>query len=397
MNDYAVIGTGIVGLATAYHLRQKFPDASILMIDKEMEVAFHQSSRNSGVIHSGIYYTPGSLKAQNCILGYSMMLDFCKKHQIDHDICGKIIIATNESELTGLKNIFDNGLQNGLTGLRWLDEAEIREREPHIVGHKAIHVPQAGIINFGHVAKKLEELLITSHVHFQFNSCVTDIKESDGAVHITTSAGNFQAKQLITCGGLYADKLARMTGTSLDCQILPFRGEYYKFRTDKKQLINHLVYPVPNTNFPFLGLHFTRTINGDIEAGPNAVLAFAREGYHLTDLNLSELIEALVFPGFRKLAYNHMSQGINEMKRSISKAAFVSELRKMMPELNGRDLIKVPSGVRAQAIKRDGTLMNDYYFYQSRHILHVINAPSPAATSSLAIGAHIVKQLPGVR
>jgi L-2-hydroxyglutarate oxidase len=393
MNDFSIIGGGIVGLATAYHLRMRYPDAKMLVIEKESKPAFHQTGRNSGVIHSGIYYTPGSLKAVNCIRGYSMLLDFCQEHDIAHDICGKIIVAVRPEELPFLEKIYNNGVQNGLTGLQWLDADQIRDREPNIEGIRAIWVPQAGIINYGTVAGKLREILEASGVQFAFNRKVTGLEERADEVIIKTDNGEFRTLQLITCGGLYADKLAEMTGRQLDCRILPFRGEYYKFKEDRKHMVNHLVYPVPDPDFPFLGVHFTRMINGDVEAGPNAVLAFAREGYRFRQVHAGELMESLLYPGFRKLARKHLRKGLDEMKRSLSKAAFIRELQKMMPSLQPDDMVKAGAGVRAQVLNRDGSLMEDFYFEQSKRVLHVINAPSPAATSSLSIGNYIAEKV----
>ena len=393
MFDYTIIGSGIVGLATAYHLQQQHPAAKMCIVDKEDRPAYHQTGRNSGVIHSGVYYQPGSLKAKNCIRGYEMLLEFSRAHGIEHDICGKIILAVKESELPTLENIFDHGTKNGLKGMQWLGPEAIREREPNVRGVKAIYVPQSGIIDYKAVARKLAEQLEKGGTEFKFGHAVTGIEERGGNVVIETERGEIETAQLITCGGLYADKLAEMTGTKLNCKIVPFRGEYYKFTDEHKHLVNHLIYPVPDVNFPFLGVHFTRMINGDIEAGPNAVLAFAREGYTLGTVNSRELVESLTYPGFQKLAWKHMRKGMDEMHRSISKRAFIRELRKMMPGLKAEYMVKAGAGVRAQALNRDGTLLQDYYFYRSKRVLHVINAPSPAATSSLSIGAYIVDML----
>ena len=393
MFDVAVIGGGIVGLSTAYQLIRDRKDLKVCVIEKESGVALHQSSHNSGVIHSGIYYQPGSKRAKLCARGYQQLLSFCDRHQIPYEICGKLIVATCAAEVPILKSILEKGIANGLQGLSLIDRQEANTIEPHIQCEKAIRVPQAGIIDFALVARKYAELFLQAGGTIRLATKVQQIIERTSEVEIKTSADPISARRFITCGGLYADHLAKSSKHGLNVQILPFRGEFFRLKTDRQHLVNHLIYPVPDPNFPFLGVHFTRVIDGGIEAGPNAVLAFRREGYHFSDLDLGELIETLRFRGFRKLAQKYWRTGLKEMRRSYSKAHFVKALQKLIPEINRDDVVRGRSGVRAMACHRSGQLADDFLILQTKKGIHVVNAPSPAATASLAIGEEIVKRL----
>lgn len=375
-----------MGLATALNLQQQKPQLKILVLEKESKLAAHQTGHNSGVIHSGVYYKPGSLKARNCINGYHKLLDFCRKEEIPFELCGKIIVATSEAELPQLETIFQRGQQNGLQNLKKLRKEELPEYEPHVNGIAAIHVPQAGIINYTKVAEKYAEKLRKGGAEIHLDSKVIGIKVKSTHTQVSTNQHTFKCKLMINCAGLYSDKIARMTGQSLNLKIVPFRGEYYMLKPEKQKLVNNLIYPVPDPAFPFLGVHFTRMIEGGVEAGPNAVLAFRREGYTRTSVNLPELIETLSWPGFQKVIGKYWRTGFGEMYRSFSKAAFTKALQKLMPEIQEQDLIPGGAGVRAQACDREGGLIDDFLILESKGVVNVCNAPSPAATSSLAIG-----------
>lgn len=389
MKDVIVIGGGIVGLATAYQIKQKSPDTSITILEKESGPAKHQTGNNSGVIHSGLYYKPGSLKATNCIKGYHLLLDFCQKHSIEHDLCGKIVVATDQSEVPYLETLTERGKANGLTNLKWLEGEELKEYEPHVQGVKGIHVPQTGIIDYKTVCKKLEELLLATDVTIAYGQKVVQITNSSRGQRIDCENESFEGKLVVNCAGLYSDKVAKMTPTKPDLKIVPFRGEYYQLKEESKHLVKDLIYPVPDPNFPFLGVHFTRMIGGGVEAGPNAVLAFKREGYKKSDINLAEFFETLAWPGFQKVAAKYWKTGFGEMYRSFSKAAFTKALQKLIPEIQESDLETGGAGVRAQACDRNGGLLDDFQIYEDEHFINVCNAPSPAATSSLAIGDEI--------
>ncbi|WP_109830097.1 L-2-hydroxyglutarate oxidase [Reichenbachiella versicolor] len=394
MQDVIVIGGGIVGLATAYQIKTKSPDTKITILEKEDRVAKHQTGNNSGVIHSGLYYKPGSLKATNCIKGYNMLLDFCQKEEIPYDLCGKIVVATDESETAYLDILKGRGEQNGLTGLISLDSKEaLQEYEPHVNGVKGIYVPQTGIIDYTAVCEKLRDKLLEQDVDIVFNSKVLSIKDSQDSRMVEASSGSYEGKIVVNCAGLYSDKVAHMSPTKPDLKIVPFRGEYYELKEDSKHLVKNLIYPVPDPNFPFLGVHFTRMINGGVEAGPNAVLAFAREGYKKSVINVPELLETLTWPGFQKVAAKYWKTGFGEMYRSFSKAAFVKALQKLMPEIQESDLKTGGAGIRAQACGRDGVLFDDFQIYEDEHFVNVCNAPSPAATSSLAIGDTVSEKI----
>jgi L-2-hydroxyglutarate oxidase len=384
--DVVVIGGGIVGLGTALQIQQKHPLKKILLLEKEGELARHQTGNNSGVIHSGIYYKPGSLKATNCIRGYELLLDFCRSQDIPFELCGKIIVATDRAEQPLLQNLFIRGGQNGLHGLRKLSREELRDIEPHVNGIEGIFVPQTGIVDYKVVAEKYGEVLQKNGAHIILGEKVIDIQKKDGNRVIVTQKQSYLTKLVINCAGLYSDKIAGLTITSLNLRIIPFRGEYYKLRPEKEYLVKNLIYPVPDPNFPFLGVHFTRMAKGGVEAGPNAVLAFRREGYSKSQINLKELGETLLWPGFQKVAAKYWRTGVGEMYRSFSKAAFTKALQKLIPEIQESDLIDGGAGVRAQACDRTGGLVDDFLILESEGVINVCNAPSPAATSSLAIG-----------
>jgi len=387
--DVTIIGAGIIGLATAYTLSIDAPGLKIAVLEKENSIATHQTGHNSGVIHSGIYYKPGSAKAMNCKSGYNLLLEFCKKEHIYHEICGKIIVATNASEEKKLQDIYDRGILNGLKGLKILNQEELKEKEPHVYGTKGIFVPQAGIVDYKQISKKLFEISKKNGVAFFFDNKVVSIKKRKESYLLNTNGKNISTKFLVNCAGLYSDKIAKMDGINLNAKIIPFRGEYYLLKKEKAKLVNNLIYPVPDPNFPFLGVHFTRRINGKIDAGPNAVLAFKREGYTKSDIDLMEFLESISYLGFVKVALKYWKVGAYEMYRSFSKKAFVKSLQKLIPEIQEKDLIVGEAGVRAQLCDIKGNLIDDFLIEKNDNAIHVVNSPSPAATSSLNIGKEI--------
>lgn len=387
--DIAVIGAGIVGLATAYKIKVKYPSYKIVIIEKEAEPAKHQTGNNSGVIHSGIYYKPGSLKAVNCRRGYKYLIDFCRENEIKFDLCGKLIVAVNEAELPALENIYNRGIENGLTGLKKLDKTGIKKIEPEVNGIAGVLVPQTGIINYTDVCKKLTELLLNFGCEVNFGETVTRIYEKTDFACVVTNKKSYEATKVITCGGLHSDKLAKMTIPDLPLRIIPFRGEYYKLSKEKSNLVKNLVYPVPDPAFPFLGVHFTRMIEGGTEAGPNAVLAFKREGYSKFSFNIADTMEIFAWPGFRKVMYKYWRKGLGEFYRSYNKKAFVRALQKLVPAVQADDLIAGGAGIRAQACEINGSLVDDFYITEGKRVFHVCNAPSPAATASLSVGEYI--------
>lgn len=389
MKDVIVIGGGIVGLATAWQIKQQSPNLTITILEKESGPAHHQTGNNSGVIHSGLYYKPGSLKATNCIKGYDLMLDFCRTEGVDFDLCGKVVVATDDNEIPYLETLYARGEQNGLTNLQWLTPEEIKEHEPYVTGVKGIYVPQTGIIDYKQVCKKLEAKLLEAGVSIFYNEKVSKINHKTASSELVTANNSYQGKLIVNCTGLYSDKVSKMTPLKPDLKIVPFRGEYYQLKESSKHLVKNLIYPVPDPNFPFLGVHFTRMMNGGVEAGPNAVLAFAREGYTKSDINISELLETLAWPGFQKVAMKYWKTGFGEMYRSFSKAAFTKALQKLIPDIRESDLETGGAGVRAQACDRSGGLLDDFHILENDHFVNVCNAPSPAATSSLAIGEEI--------
>lgn len=391
--DIVIIGAGIVGLATAYKLSKKYPQKKIAVLEKEAVVAQHQSSHNSGVIHSGIYYQPGSLRATNCKKGYQLLLEFCEQYEIPYEICGKVIVATNESERPTLEKILQKGIKNGLEGIRKISAEETKEYEPHVQAVESIFVPQAGIIDYLDVAKKYADLFQEAGHQLFCNQKVVRTEVRRDEIILETETDTFKAKQLINCAGLYSDKVARQNTNDVPLQILPFRGEYYELKPEKQYLVKNLIYPVPNVNFPFLGVHFTRMIKGGIEAGPNAVLAYRREGYTNKQFNGKELWETLSYSGFHKIAWKYWRDGLMELRRSYSKRLFVNALQKLIPEITMDDVVPGRAGVRAMACYPDGELADDYIFADKGQVVNVLNAPSPAATSSLAIGETVAAKL----
>jgi L-2-hydroxyglutarate oxidase len=388
-----IVGAGIVGLSTAYNLLKKHPNLKVVVVDKESQIAQHQSSHNSGVIHSGLYYKPGSLKALNCLSGYRALLDFCDEHKVFYELTGKIVVANSKAEEFELKKLFERGRANGLSNLRYLNSFEIKEIEPHCSGTLGIHVPQTGIIDYFSVAKKYAELIIDFGGEIILNEEIIGIEDSFSEVRVESKTRNWIADVLIVCAGLQSDRLARITEKNIDFRVLPFRGEYYKFSKSAPNLVRNLIYPVPNPDFPFLGVHFTRGINGDIECGPNAVFSFGRESYDKKGFNFRDVYDSLTWPGSYKLAKKHWRLGMLEQFRSLSKRAFVQELQKLVPEVEEHHLIPSQSGVRAQASDIRGNLLDDFKIIRSGNVIHVCNAPSPAATASLSIGASIAERI----
>ena len=384
--DVTVIGGGIVGLATAFKILEKDPNLKLALLEKEGKLSKHQTGNNSGVIHSGLYYKPGSLKATNCINGYRMLLDFCDTENIPYELCGKVVVATEDFQKPLLENLYKRGLENGLSKITKITKEELAEIEPHVKSVSAIKVPYTGIVDYVAVAKKYAERIEFAGGSIHLNTKVLKVEESGRFTRLSTTQGEFESKLVINCGGLYSDKLAKQTSSDVDLKIIPFRGEYFKLVPEKEYLVKHLIYPVPDPNFPFLGVHFTRMMNGGIEAGPNAVLAFKREGYKKSDINFGELLESLFWPGFQKVAFKYWKTGLGEMYRSFSKAAFTKALQKLIPEIQEQDLIDGGAGVRAQACDRTGGLLDDFSIIESKQAINVCNAPSPAATSSLSIG-----------
>jgi L-2-hydroxyglutarate oxidase len=385
--DVTVIGGGIVGLATALRIKEQKPSLKLLIIEKEDVVAKHQTGHNSGVIHSGLYYKPGSLKATNCIKGYDMLLDFCQKEEIKYDLCGKIVVATQPEQISILDGLFERGKQNGLNGFKMLNAEQIEEYEPHVKGLKGFFVPQTGIIDYTDVCKKYLAKTQKLGGEIAFNEKVESISTKSGISVIKTSKNTYETKLVVNCAGLYSDKVGQMTDERANnLRITPFRGEYFEIKPEKQYLVKNLIYPVPDPNFPFLGVHFTRMIHGGVEAGPNAVLAFRREGYKKLDIHFGELFETLAWPGFRKVAAKYWQTGLGEMYRSFSKAAFTKALQELIPEIQSDDLVAGAAGVRAQACDREGGLLDDFAIFENQQAINVCNAPSPAATSSLSIG-----------
>jgi len=391
--DVIIVGGGIVGLATAYRLLEARPQTRLLLLEKESTLAAHQTGNNSGVLHSGLYYKPGSEKARLSVGGLRQMVDFCREHGIAHEICGKIVVATSEAELPRLETLWERGNANGLLGLRKLNAAQIREIEPHAAGLAAIHVPQEGIVDYPAVCEKLGELIRQKGGEIRFATPVRKLVSTADGWTVETTTGEFHARFVITCGGLHADRLVRASGQKPEAKIIPFRGEYYKIKAARQHLVRHLIYPVPDPKFPFLGVHFTRLIHGGIEAGPNAVLAFAREGYKWTDFNLRDLAEAATFPGLWKFLAAYPSLCGYEIRRSLSKREFCRSLQRLVPEIREDDLETGGAGVRAQAMTPSGKLVEDFHFETARGILHVVNAPSPAATAALGIGQTIAAKV----
>jgi len=390
--DIAIVGGGIVGLATAHRITVSHPGLRIVLLEKENRVGAHQTGHNSGVIHSGLYYKPGSAKARTCVRGSELMKQFCREHQIRFETCGKVVVATEERELPALDELHRRGTANGVPDLAVIGPERLREIEPHAIGIRALHVPHAAIIDYVDVAKKLAELAKNAGAEVRLGAWVYGIRDDAGCLLLKTSKGQVRARYLVTCAGLHSDRVARMEGGDPQAKIIPFRGEYYELVPERCHLVRGLIYPVPDPRFPFLGVHFTRMVKGGVEAGPNAVLAFRREGYRKHQVSLRDLTEALLYPGFWRMAAKYWRTGCDEIVRSFSKSAFVSALQKLVPELCDDDIRPAGSGVRAQALARSGQLVDDFLIVERPRALHVCNAPSPAATASLAIAEEIVRK-----
>ncbi len=387
--DLAIIGGGIVGLATAMELLMRLPSLQVVVLEKEHEIAQHQTGHNSGVIHSGIYYTPGSLKAKACVAGKAKLLRFCQEQGIPYELCGKVIVATHQEELPKLEQLYQRGLANGVPGLELIGPQRLREIEPYAVGIKALYSPSTGIIDYGQVARAYVECFLSRGGQILTDQEVTAIEQRNVGYRLTAPEHTIEARYVISCAGLYADRIARLAGAARAPQIVPFRGDYYLLRPQRTDLVRGMIYPVPDPHFPFLGVHLTRRINGEVWLGPNAVLACARQGYHRFDINVGDLSETLRYRGFRKLASRYWRVGLQEMYRDVSKASFLKALQRYLPELHPADLLPGPAGVRAQALAPDGTLVDDFIVHSLGGMLFVRNAPSPAATSSLAIAQMI--------
>ena len=390
--DVIIIGGGVVGLAVALEVTRRFPRHRLLVLEKEDRVARHQSGHNSGVIHSGVYYKPGSLKARLCVTGAAAMIEFCREHGIPHSVCGKVIVATRRDELPRMEDLRRRGEANGLQGLRLIGPEELREIEPHATGIQALVVPSTGTTDYAVVCEKYAELISAAGGSILLSAGAKAIRRTSNEIVVETARGAFSTAALVNCAGLYSDRISRMAGDDPGVMIVPFRGEYYDLVPDRASLVRALIYPVPDPKFPFLGVHFTRRITGKVDAGPNAILALAREGYRHTDINIRDLASSLAFSGFWRMARQHWRNGMGEWHRSLSKKAFVRALQRLLPEIQDKDLVPGGSGVRAQALKPDGALVDDFQFVTSGKVLHVLNVPSPAATASLAIGEAIVDQ-----
>lgn len=391
-----IIGGGIVGLATAFKLGRRLPSAHITLLEKEAAVGRHQSGNNSGVLHAGLYYKPGSNKSRLVVTGIQEMVAFCREHEIPHEICGKLVVAVDEAEVARLRGLHERGQQNGLQGLRWLERDQMREIEPHAGGIAALHVPQEGIVDYPKVCEVLQQTISAQGGRVVTGAKVTRLQPQSGGWLVHSAAGDFEADFLVNCAGLHCDRVGALAGEKREVRIVPFRGEYYQIKRERQHLVRNLIYPVPDPQFPFLGVHFTRLIHGGIEAGPNAVLAFAREGYRKTDFNPADLFDALTFPGLWRFLAKHKRMSWEEIKRSFSKQLFCASLQRLVPEIRPDDLEPGGAGVRAQAMSPDGSLVQDFCFQQSRRALHVLNAPSPAATASLAIGEQVALQVAGM-
>ena len=387
--DIAIIGGGILGLSTAMQLLERAPQWRVAVVEKEEELATHQTGHNSGVMHSGIYYRPGSHKAQFCVAGLNNMVKFCEENEIEYQQCGKVIVALNESEFGRLDDLYQRGTANGVPDLELVGPERLKEIEPHTAGVRALWAPHTGIVDFTKVAAAFANKFQQAGGDIFMGAAVKKIVRISDSAALETTKGTLQAKYLINCAGLYADKVAAMAGEKVGVRIIPFRGEYYTLRPESHHLVSGLIYPVPDPQFPFLGVHFTRNIKGHVEAGPNAVMALRREGYRKRDFNLGESLGNLAYPGFWKMAAKYWKIGMGEVYRSYSRRVFLHDLQRLIPEIQNSDLDSGGSGVRAQAVARDGSLLDDFSIIQGRDAIHVLNAPSPGATSSLAIGEHI--------
>ena len=391
--DMAIVGGGIVGLGVAREFLLRYPKLRLILIEKEAQVSSHQSGHNSGVIHSGIYYKPGSAKAQACVAGAQAMIAFCRERGLPFDICGKVIVALTEEELPRLNDIYQRGLTNGVQGLELIDPPRLREIEPHAAGIKAIYSPNTGIANYALVAQAYADDIKQAGGEFLMGTKVTRIETRGDHSIVMTEHGEIESRYVVTCAGLYADKISQKRGDKDPIRIIPFRGDYYQLAPERRSLIRGLIYPVPDPNFPFLGVHYTRVTNGEVWVGPNAVLAFAREGYKRWNINLPELLDAVTFPGFLKVARRYWRQGAREMLMDYVKSVYVKSAQRYVPEITADDFLPGPSGVRAQAIDGDGNLIDDFAIKRGSYVAHVQNAPSPAATSSLVLARMIVDKI----
>ena len=389
--DCIVIGGGIVGLATAWAVLKSNPNGRIAILEKEDSLARHQTGRNSGVIHSGIYYKPGSLKAKLCCAGRRRLVEFCDAYGVKHEMCGKVIVAQSESELPRLHNLCERGRENGLA-VKSLNADEIKEMEPHVRCTAGVHVPETGIVDFVGVCRKLSELIESHGGELRLGTKVNGIQTKGSETVLETTSGDITARLIINCAGLHSDRIATLAGAKPDARIVPFRGEYYELKPERRSLVRNLIYPVPDPQFPFLGVHFTRMIGGGVHAGPNAVLSFKREGYHRTSFDLDDFVQTMTYPGFWRLVRKHARSGLEEMYRSFSKKAFTRSLQKLIPEICEEDLLPAEPGVRAQALRSDGGLVDDFLIVNNGSGVHVCNAPSPAATASLEIGRFVAEQ-----
>lgn len=386
--DIAIIGGGIIGTATALHLQKK-SNYKIVILEAEDHLAAHQTGNNSGVIHSGLYYKPGSLKAKNCTLGREMMYRFCEENDIKHDKCGKLVVATNQDEIASLNELERRGKENGLTEIKRLSKNELAEYEPHVNGIEGLFVGETGIVDYKDVVDTYSKLIKEKNGEIKTNHRFRSLKKENRNLVLETESGEIRTNFLVNCGGLQSDRIAKLCGVEPGLQIIPFRGEYYRINKNKEYLVKNLIYPVPDPKFPFLGVHFTRMVKGGVEAGPNAVLAFKREGYKHSDISVPDLIRMFSYPGFWKMAAKHYKMGFHEFHRSFSKEAFVKALQKLIPDIQNEDIHREGAGVRAQALEPDGKLVDDFRIIESEKMIHVLNAPSPAATASLSIGQAI--------
>ena len=390
--DIAIVGGGIVGLATAYHLTETYPDRSVVVLEKEKNLAAHQTGRNSGVIHSGIYYQPGSLRAKNCREGKRALVDFCEREGVNYDMCGKVIVAVDETERGGLQAIYERGQQNQIQ-CELIGPERLREIEPHARGVAAIRVPEAGIVDYPGVARRMAGIVRERGHHILTDAAVHDIQQHNGVLTVETAAGDVEANYLINCAGLYADRVAAMSGDTPAVQVVPFRGEYYELEPRARELCRGLIYPVPDPTFPFLGVHFTKMIDGRVECGPNAVMSFAREGYSFGDVDVRELFEMLTYPGFLRLAWRHWRTGLQEVAQSLSKRLYLNTVRALIPGIQEADLKPAPSGVRALALTRSGDIVDDFLITETDRVVNVLSAASPAATASISVGRLVGERL----
>ena len=388
--DLVVIGGGIIGLATAMRVTEEFPDLKVAVLEKETEVAQHQTGHNSGVIHAGIYYAPGSQKANFCSTGGVLLREYCDKHNIKYDMCGKLIVAVNDNEVPMLMDLYERGTANGALGLKIIEKEEITDYEPHSTGVKAIFSPNTGIIDYTEVSKSYATQMMEAGGDLITGTELKSISEKDGQIYLETTEGTITAKKILNCAGLHADRVANMMGVDMGVKIIPFRGEYFSLIPERSDMVKGLIYPVPNPNLPFLGVHFTRRVNGSVEAGPNAVLAFAREGYKKTKINFGDAFETLTYSGFLKMSLKYWTVGMKEQYRSLVKGSFVKSLQTLIPEITGKDLYSPGAGVRAQAVAKNGALLQDFSIAETENAIHVLNAPSPGATASLTISKYIL-------